>query len=394
MRDRPTLLFYCQHALGLGHLVRSLTLASALAEQFDIVLLNGGRFPDGTAVPAGVRVVNLPPLGHDSSHNLISHDPEWSVEAARRERPRMILDELAITQPAVVLIELYPFGRKKFEFELLPLLDAVHSIGVERPRVVCSVRDILVGTRRDQARHDERASTVANRYFDAILVHSDPQFARLEDTFHPVVALTAPLHYTGFVTDAAEPLVVAPADRLPRVLVSAGGGMVGGPLFHVAAAAHRRWHHTLGLTTTVLAGPFAPEPVWSWLQDQAARLDGFEAVRYLPDLRAEMARSAVTVSQCGYNTTMDILRAGVPAVVIPYAEGGEDEQRQRAERLDRLGVLRCVPAEGLDAQRLARAVIGAAASTPARVTLDLDGRAATAGIIAALSDSHLAGVVG
>ena len=168
--------------------------------------------------------------------------------------------------------------------------------------------------------------------------------------------------------------------------------MVGGPLFRVAAAAHRRWHEESGLTTTVLAGPFAPEPVWSWLQDQAARLDGFEAVRYLPDLRAEMARSAVTVSQCGYNTTMDILRARVPAVVVPYADGGEDEQRQRAERLDRLGVLRNVPADGLDAERLADAVIAAAASTPARVTLDLDGRDATARIIAELSNANLAGV--
>ena len=107
--------------------------------------------------------------------------------------------------------------------------------------------------------------------------------------------------------------------------------MVGGPLFRVVAEAHRRWHGATGLTTTVLAGPFAPEPVWSWLQDEAARLDGFEAVRYLPDLRWEMARSTVTVSQCGYNTTMDILRANVPAVVVPFAEGREDEQRQRAD---------------------------------------------------------------
>ena len=394
MAERPTLLFYCQHAVGLGHLVRSLTLADALAEHFDVVLLNGGRFPEGTTVPRGVRVVNLPPLGHDSSHNLISHDPAWPVEAAMRERPRMILDELAITQPAVVLIELYPFGRKKFEFELQPLLEAVHSMGVERPRVVCSVRDILVGTRRDQARHDERASTVANRFFDAILVHSDPQFARLEDTFRPATAMTVPVRYTGFVTDSAPPLDVTSADRRPRVLVSAGGGMVGGPLFRVAAEAHPRWHDTMRLTTTVLAGPFAPEPVWAWLQDQAARLDGFEAVRYLPDLRNEMARSAVTVSQCGYNTTMDILRARVPAVVVPYAQGGEDEQYQRAQRLDRLGVLRCVPAEGLDSERLADAVIDAAASTPARITLNLDGREATARIVAALCDAHLAGVGG
>jgi predicted glycosyltransferase len=392
MAERPALLFYCQHALGLGHLVRSLSLAEALGEHFDVVLLNGGRFPDGTTVPNGVRIVNLPPLGHDSTLNLVSHDPAWTAEAAMRERPRMILDELAITEPAVVLIELFPFGRKKFEFELLPLLDAVHSMGAERPRVVCSVRDILVGGRLDQARHDERASGFANRYFDAILVHSDPQFARLEETFRPETPMTVPVHYTGFVTDSAPPLEVAAADRLPRVLVSAGGGMVGGPLFEVAAEAHRHWHDTAGLTTTVLAGPFAPEPVWSWLQDQAARLDGFEAVRYLPDLRREMARSAVTVSQCGYNTTMDILRAHVPAVVVPFAEGREDEQRRRAGRLDDLGVLRCLAPEELDATALADAVIAAATTTPARVALDLEGRQASARIIEALCATPLATV--
>jgi len=382
--DRPALLFYCQHALGLGHLVRSLSLAEALGEHFDVVLLNGGRFPDGTTVPDGVRVVNLPPLGHDSNFDLVSHDPSISLEAAMRERPRLILDELAITEPAVVLIELFPFGRKKFEFELLPLLDAVHSMGVERPRVVCSVRDILVGRRNSQARHDERASVLANRYFDAILVHSDPKFARLEDTFRPETPMTVPIHYTGFVTSSAMPIEIAPQDRLPRVLVSAGGGMVGGPLFKMVVDAHHRWHDSAGLSTLVLAGPFAPEPVWSWLQEQAQRLDGFDVVRYLPDLRTEMARSAVTVSQCGYNTTMDILRARIPAVVVPFAEGGEDEQRQRAERLDDLGVLRCLAPEDLDADGLAKAVIAAATTTPAAVSLDLDGRRASARIISEL----------
>lgn len=384
MAERRTLLFYCQHAVGLGHLVRSLTLAESLAATFDVVLLNGGRMPDGTTVPPGVRVVNLPPLGHDSNFNLISHDDRWSVEEAMRERPRIILDELANTDPAVVLIELYPFGRKKFEFELLPLLDAVHSVGVDRARVVCSVRDILVGQRVDQARHDERASGMANRYFDAILVHSDPQFARLEQTFHPATAMTVPIHYTGFVTGNAETVEIAADQRVPRVLVSAGGGMVGEPLFRVVAEAHRRWHDEIGLTTTVLAGPFAPDPVWAWLQEEAARLTGFEAVRYLPNLRWEMARSAVTVSQCGYNTTMDILRANVPAVVVPFAEGREDEQRQRAARLDALGVLRCVPSEGLDATALAEAVVAAATSTPAAVTLDLGGRDESARIITEL----------
>jgi len=266
----------------------------------------------------------------------------------------------------------------------LPLLDAVHSIGRYRPRVVCSVRDILVGRRDHQSRHDERACLIANKYFDMILVHSDPQFARLEDSFHPTTPLKVPIRYTGFVTGDSAPVVVAPQDRLQRVLVSAGGGMVGEPLIRAAVTAHQRWWSHLGLATTVLAGPFAPQPLWEWLQERAANTEGLEVARYRPDLRLEMARSAVSVSQGGYNTTMDIIRAGVPTVVVPYSEEGEDEQQRRATRLEALGVLRCLPADRLDAATLAEAVMAVASSTPVRATLDLDGRGASARAIAEL----------
>ncbi len=33
---RPTLLMWCQHSVGIGHLVRSLTLAGALATRYDV----------------------------------------------------------------------------------------------------------------------------------------------------------------------------------------------------------------------------------------------------------------------------------------------------------------------------------------------------------------------
>ena len=77
------LLFWCQHSLGLGHLARAMRLAEGLAAHFDVVLLNGGRFPPGTWVPAGVSVVNLPPLGHDEDFRLVSHEP-----GDRRRAPR------------------------------------------------------------------------------------------------------------------------------------------------------------------------------------------------------------------------------------------------------------------------------------------------------------------
>lgn len=388
--SRPPLLFYCQHSLGLGHLARSLSLAGGLAADFDVVLLNGGRLPAGTTVADGVTVVNLPPLGHDAGdYGLVSHDPTMSVEQAQEARRSILLETLDRVAPRVLLVELFPFGRKKFAFELEPLLDAATAHGgAARPLVVCSLRDILVTRRSNQARHDERASQRANKWFHAVLVHADPAFARLEESFAPSTPLRVPVRYTGFVAPPAPPARANGDPRHARVLVSAGGGIVGDPLFRAAVDAHGPLAERCGLTTTIVAGPFVPEPSWQWLQEQAAGCAALDVVRHVDDLCAEMRRSTISVSQCGYNTAMDILRAETPAVVVPFSEGKEDEQRTRAARLAAAGALRMVPPEDLDGDRLLDELTRLSTFRPEPVRLDLTGRETTRRLVAELAGAR------
>ena len=114
-------------------------------------------------------------------------------------------------RPAAVLVELFPFGRAKFARELVPLLEAARAAGA---LTACSLRDILVSRRADQQAFDDRAAALANAHLDAVLVHSDPGFARLEETFAPRRPLRVPVHYTGFVVrDGAR---AGAAARRPR----------------------------------------------------------------------------------------------------------------------------------------------------------------------------------
>ena len=375
---RPRLLFYCQHSVGLGHLVRSVNLVDGLAGDFDVTLLNGGPWPGDLPPPAGVDIVHLPALGLDAAYALVSRDPRYTVEEAVALRGSMIQDSFRTTAPDVLLVELFPFGRKKFRTELMPLLEAARAAR-PAPLVACSLRDILVGSRRDQQGHDDRASRVTNEYFDAVLVHADERFARLEETFHPTVPLRTPVHYTGFVR--------GPADHDPRraresrMLVSAGGGLVGAPLFRAAVEAQPRLLAEHGLRTLIVTGPFLPHRDVDDLSTRAAGTEGLEVVRYLPDLGGEMAASAVSVSQAGYNTTMDILGSTTPAVVVPYGEGREDEQAERARRLERLGALRVLDPDLLSPDTLADAVGAALDWTPLSVPLALDGRSRTSELL-------------
>jgi len=89
---KPSLLFYCQHSVGVGHLVRSFSLATTLTADWRVLFLNGGRLPAGIAVPAGVELIQLQPLGADEAGNLVSHDESVGVEAALERRRRQILE--------------------------------------------------------------------------------------------------------------------------------------------------------------------------------------------------------------------------------------------------------------------------------------------------------------
>ena len=79
---RPRLLFYCQHSVGLGHLVRSVHLVEGLARDFDVTLLNGGPWPVDLPQPSAIDIVHLPALGLDEDYTLISRDERFTVDEA------------------------------------------------------------------------------------------------------------------------------------------------------------------------------------------------------------------------------------------------------------------------------------------------------------------------
>jgi predicted glycosyltransferase len=384
---RPTLLFYCQHSLGLGHLTRSLALARALSRRFRLVLLSGGRVPRKIPVPRGVELTELPPVGLAPDGALVSQDRRRGVERAMELRKEMILEAYRRHRPRVVLIELFPFGRKKFGRELLPLLERATQ-GPSRPLVVSSLRDILVG-RDDQVEHDERASRLANRWFDAVLVHSDPRFARLEESFRPRTPLRIPVRYTGFVaagqSNGRPPRPIHAPNTVPdrRVLVSVGGGAAGEQLLRPAVEAAGLLG-TEGLRMKLVAGPFFPREAWRSLQRTARRQPGVDLRRSVPDLRAELEMAVASVSQCGYNTALDLIASRVPALVVPFAEPGEDEQTRRARRLERLGAVRVLEPSGLTPDALAREICLLRDFRPAPIELDLGGAGEAARLIAEL----------
>ena len=377
---RPSLLFYCQHSVGMGHLMRSLALARGLAGRVDVTLVVGGRVPK-IADTDGLRVIPMPPVGLDEHGVLVSRDRRRRLARALEERRAILLQTYRAVRPQAIVVELFPFGRHKFAAELEPMLTAARQDD-SAPLVCCSLRDILISRSR-QSRHDRRTSALLSTYFDVVLVHSDPRFAQLQQSLGADEHIPVPVYHTGFVHERGRPRL-RPQIRPRSVIVSAGGGLVGEPLLRTALDAQCILPAPSRRPMTIVAGPFLPEAAWQRLRHHAELVPDVTMRRSVRDLAGELRRAAASISQCGYNTAMDLIDSSVPALVVPFGDGDEDEQRKRADRLEALGAVRVLPQADLTPERLAAEMEALSSFRPVPAGLNLRGAESTSDIIARL----------
>lgn len=371
------------HLLGTGHLSRSLILARALRDAgFKPQLISGGM-TTGHLDISGIDFVQLPPIRSDGAGftRLLDREGNPATPELMQERIEAILAAVRNKPPDLLITELFPFGRRMLRVEFEATLSAAKAMP-RPPLIFSSVRDILAPP-SSSAKADQTEDWLGQHY-DGVLVHSDADVLPLEASW-PVTPKTKQLlYYTGFIAAPAAPSKSPGHDGADEILVTAGGGPVGRKLFETASLAarlgDRRWRLLVG-------GPDAAEfcarlnleadgaPVWA----EPARAD----------YRQMLDRCAAAVGQCGYNTAIDWLQAGVPGVFVPFAEEGEVEQTMRAASLRKRFGFGQIAEDELTPENLAAAAQSAVQrGRYAAQGLQLDGAARSSRILLDFMDSR------
>ncbi len=360
----PKVLFYVQHLLGIGHVVRAGRIVRALLRAgFDVTIANGGHPVDGIDWGAAT-VAQLPPVSAATGgfSDLVTTDGVPVDDAFKAQRRTALLALLNQNLPDILLIEAYPFARRIMRFELKPLLQAACELN-PRPIVVSSIRDIL-----QEGRKPERITETTNlvqEWFDAVLVHGDPELAALDLSYPDADAIADKLHYTGFV--GPEPAQAS--GEVFDVIVSAGGGAVGDALFETALAS-RAMSSAKIARWLFLTGPNLSADTFQKLKTDLPANVSLE--RFRPDVPSLLKSARLSISQAGYNTMVDVLTAGCRSIVVPFARGGETEQTRRAALLEARGLTIGLAEAGLTAPKLAGAIDSQLSSDVAPVTLELE----------------------
>jgi predicted glycosyltransferase len=370
-------MIYVQNLLGIGHLRRAAGISRAAVERgFDVRFVSGG-FPIKDLNIGGAEFYQIPPVRSldGDFKTLVAENDKEVDDLWKNKRRKLLLDLFEKIQPEILLTELFPFGRRQFRFELIPLLIKAKEAKC-CSQVVCSMRDILV-TKPRHDRNLEIVETLEN-FYQKILVHGDRRVISLAETFPLEKRISHLIEYTGYVLTPGH-IGDTGRDGTGEIIVSAGGGAVGFAtlpkifkLRNKVAIRDFPWRF--------VTGPHMPPEIFNELNAKKT-IDTF-VERSRPDLPAVISRAKLSISQAGYNTIAELMNAGTPAVVVPYEGGVETEQRLRSDLLAKRSLLQVVDENELNVTNLNNAIYQALNTKPVKnLNVSLDGASSTANLL-------------
>jgi predicted glycosyltransferase/nucleoside-diphosphate-sugar epimerase len=378
----PRLMIYSQDGLGLGHLRRASSIATEFLKQEP-----AGWVLTTSDSPLGTLLRDIPNHDYLKLPSIVKAGPgDWHPLSLpldfghlRQLRSRLIHEAAMAFAPDVLLVDHMPHGAMG---ELIPVLDALRG---GPTRVVLGLRDIIdaphVVRQRWQA---EGAYDALARYYDEVLIYGSQDVFDVCSAYDWPDNLAALAHYCGFVCTPQAPddpkrmraRRLAGVPRGAMIAAMAGGGADAHELMSTLLDALPAIHAERPCVLEIVTGPFMPDAQRLDLKRRAEALP----VRMRTLVRNPLSRVAaadLVVAMAGYNTTMEVLRQGTPALLVPR-RGPSSEQRMRASQFAQRGWVSQLDPDDLRPDRLADAVLAALTPEPApRASSppDLDGLA-------------------
>jgi len=353
------ILLYGHDSFGLGHLRRNLAIARAVLERISgasVILVTGSPCATRFPLPERCDVIKLPAVGKDEDGRYVTRSLNLSLNQTVALRSSLIMAAYDFFEPDVVLIDHQPTGL------LGELLEMIIRAKRDGALTLFGVRDIV-----DAPAVTEKSllscgcQWAFESLYDHICVYGD---GRVFDTVQEYPWLTKLRHKVSMLGYIASPQQnsksTPPPGTQKHVLVTVGGGDDGE--YRIQAYLEALQLAPADWTTHIITGPLMDRDKVRNYKKYIKNKKLADSVRissFHGDIPGLMRQADVVVSMAGYNSCVEILQSGTPAVLMPR-ERMRQEQRMRADRLAELGFVQSVTVNDVTALRnaLERALAG------------------------------------
>jgi predicted glycosyltransferase len=263
--------------------------------------------------------------------------------------------------PDIFLVDHMPHGAMG---ELLLTFEALKAAGAGT-KIILGLRDILDAPEVIQRRWQlEGAYEALERFYDMVLVYGMREVFDLAEQYRFPQHVAERLRYCGYVCTPAPARQAAEtraaylegaSSDAKLIVAMAGGGADAYATMCTILNALSGIRAQQPCVLVLITGPFMPDQLRSDLHRRANGLPAW-ILPEVDDTLSFLEAADLVVAMAGYNTTMEILRSGKPAILIPRA-GPSAEQRMRARLFAAKGWVEMADPEGLSAGQLQRMAI-------------------------------------
>jgi len=362
--NRPTrVLIYSPDSYGLGHLRRTLHLAQALTERLpgtNVLIACSSPCATHFPIPPGGDIVKLPSVTKDATGTHVPRTLGGSLDALLDLRGSLLLHMLEAYAPEIFLVDHRVLG---LNGELEPVLARARELGT---KTLLGLRDVI-DSPEVVAREwgtDAVRRALAESY-DRVCVYGVPEVFDMRVEYPIPPELGERVEFTGYVVgpERSRPPRALPTLE-PQVLVTVGGGEDGADRIEIYLEALEV--EDVPWESTILLGPLLDAERARSFKRRARLIGGVTVHRFHADVPRLLMQADAVVGMAGYNTVTEILQSRTPCVLLPRTFPRR-EQLIRAERLEALGLVECLPSP--EPESLVAAVLRALAR--GRVTAPL-----------------------
>jgi len=308
--------FLTQYYRGLGHSNRIKLIAQKTQKLEDCLVIDQLFKP-----PFEYKVKNIAfldnydvPKGENLSRFIMSeHMINYRVEQFKST-----LDKYKIK---TLVCEGFPFCRQQFSVEYFKYFEECKKRNI---KIIISVRDFPWDDPHENSLQDwvnYTQNLVCKYYAEKILVHGDPNIlplqsdrTRFSNSNDIIRDIEHKIIYTGYVTDDS---IKNHKQKNNMIFVSTGLNKEEGVLL---------FKEITKIAKNFPNYRFVMPVANKYLKTGSSIKDNMIFVDYIPDLGKKIQSCAALISYGGYNTTMEVLKSGVPAIFIPRQDGQKLEQ--------------------------------------------------------------------
>lgn len=331
------ILMYSHDTYGLGHIRRSMAIASHLCDiDTNVLILTGSPIVGRFAFPNQVDFVRIPGMIKQKNGDYESLSIRIKQEQALAIRTSLILATAQSFRPDIFIVDKEPHGLKR---EVLPTLEWMRK-ECRKTTTILGLRDILDDAQVvcDDWAEREIYPTL-NSLYDEVWVYGEKSIYDAGKQYKIPKEILEKLFYTGYIPRAKlNPEVrkkVRKKYRLLKedvfVLVTTGGGGDGSEMIDHYLDMHDYYPTSLPFKSLILTGPFMPHDLRQQTRLRAKN-HGIKMLPFHPRVEELMIAADLVISMGGYNTICELLTYGTPALIIPR-EVPRREQLIRACRL-------------------------------------------------------------